>query len=225
VFVTIKVCTIDPARQLDGDPGAFVPHRYRAELGPALRATLAEIGEHGWDVWAHFDRTVRDHRWHPFVPADYENVLEALVALRAPGLRFLEWGSATGVIAIMADLLGYDACGIELDEDLVHISRDIAARYHSEARFVTGSFLPAGYSWRSKGGDGRLGTVGEGPSGYLLLDRPLDEFDLVYAFPWGGEEEMMHDLMHRHSRPGAGLLLNRVSGNVELFRRGKQETW
>ena len=104
VFLRFKACTINPARQLDGTPGVFVSHRHRAELGPALRATLAEIGEHGWDIWAHFDRTVRDHRWHPFVPADYENVLEALVALRAPGLRFLEWGSATGVIAIMADL-------------------------------------------------------------------------------------------------------------------------
>ncbi len=202
-----------------------MPHRRQAGLDPALRATLAEIGEHGREIWARFDRTVRQHRWHPFVPADYECVLEALVALRAPGLRFLEWGSATGVIAIMADLLGYEAYGIELDEGLVAISREMAARYHSDARFVAGSFLPTGYSWNPEDGDGRLGTVGEGASGYLQLGHPLDDFDLVYAFPWGGEEAMMHDLVRLHCRPGAGLLLHQVSGNVELFGRGKLEVW
>lgn len=202
-----------------------MPHRPTASLDPSLRATLAEIGEHGWEIWAKFDRNVRQHEWHPFVPADYERVLEALVALRSPGRRFLEWGSATGVITIMADLLGYDACGIEIDEDLVAVSVEMAAKYNSGARFVTGSFLPAGYTWSPKDGDGRLGTLGEGTSGYLQLGHPLDDFDLVYAFPWGGEETMMHDLMRRYGGPDAGLLLNRVSGNVELFRKGKLQAW
>jgi hypothetical protein len=202
-----------------------LPHPPPAGLDPALRATLVEIGEQGWEIWAQFDRNIRQHRWHPFVPADYERVLEALLVLRAPGLRFLEWGSATGVITIMADLLGYEAYGIELDEDLVAVSVEMAARYGSDARFVAGSFLPAGYAWSPKDGDGRLGTVGEGTSGYLRLGHPLDDFDLVYAFPWGGEEAMMHDLMRRYGGTGSRLLLNRVSGDVELFRRGKLETW
>ncbi|HKJ03117.1 MAG TPA: hypothetical protein VJ997_11700 [Longimicrobiales bacterium] len=159
------------------------------------------------------------------MPADYERVLEALLVLRAPGLRFLEWGSATGVITIMADLLGYEAYGIELDEELVAVSVGMAERFASRARFASGSFLPAGYSWSPKDGDGRLGTVGEGTSGYLQLGHSLDDFDLVYAFPWGGEEAMMHDLMRRYGGSGSGLLLNRVSGDVELFRRGKLETW
>ena len=62
-----------------------------------------------------FDTDVRQHRFHPFVPADYDAVLQELISLRAPELRFLEWGSATGVITIMADLLGFEAYGIELD--------------------------------------------------------------------------------------------------------------
>lgn len=202
-----------------------MPLKPPVDLDPALRATLAEIGEQGWEIWAQFDRNVRQHDWHPFVPADYERVLEALIALRAPGLRFLEWGSATGVITIMADLLGYEAYGIELDEDLVALSLEMAGRHGSGARFAAGSFLPAGYTWTPKDGDGRLGTVGEGTSGYLQLGRPLDDFDLVYAFPWGGEEAMMHDLMRQYGGADAGLLLNRVSGDVELFRRGKLQTW
>ncbi len=202
-----------------------MPFKPTADLDPALRATLAEIGEQGWEIWAQFDRNVRQHDWHPFVPADYERVLEALVTLRSPGLRFLEWGSATGVITIMADLLGYEAYGIELDEDLVAVSLEMATRYGSKARFAAGSFLPAGYAWSPRDGDGRLGTVGEGTSGYLQLGHPLDDFDLVYAFPWGGEETMMHDLMRQYGGQDSALLLNRVSGDVELFRRGKLQRW
>src|SRR5690606_25525290 len=101
----------------------------------------------------------------------------------------------TGVITIMADLLGYDAYGIEIDESLVEIAVRVASRYGSKARFAAGSFLPEGYVWRPRHGDGRLGTVGEGRSGYLQLGHPLDDFDLVYGYPWGGEEGLMLDLI------------------------------
>lgn len=195
-------------------------------LDPTVKATLLQLVEEGREIWARFDRDVRHHRWHPFVPADYDRVLEVLVVLREPGLRFLEWGSATGVIAVMADLLGYEAYGIELDEYLVEIAVETAARYESKARFAVGSFLPEGYVWRPRDGDGRLGTVGEGASGYLRLGRPLDDFPLVFAYPWGGEEGIMCDLMRVHGAPDAGLLLQRVSGNVDLLRKGRIErTW
>jgi len=192
----------------------------------ALQSLLGRLVEEGRETWARFDRDIRLHRWHSFVPAEYERVLEALVALRRPDLRFLEWGSATGVIAVMADLLGYEAYGIELDESLVEIATGIASRYGSGARFAQGSFLPQGYVWRPRGGDGRLGTVGQGPSGYLKLGRALDDFDLVYAYPWAGEEAMMLHLMEAHGARDAGLVLQRVSGRVELLRRGKvKRTW
>lgn len=190
-------------------------------LDPVLRATLGRLMEEGREFWARFDRDVRHHRWHPFVPAEYNRVLDVLVELREPGLRFLEWGSATGVITIMADLLGYEACGIELDERLVDVALGLAERYGSTARFTVGSFLPEGYAWQPRDGDGRLGTVGEGASGYLRLGSPLDDFRLVFAFPWGGEEGMMRDLMRVHGSPDAGLLLQRVSGEIDLLRRGK----
>ena len=73
--------------------------------------------------------------------ADSEVVLEALLPHRGPGLKFLEWGSASGVITIMADFLGFQACGIELEGELVEIAEALAARYDSKARFVEGSFL------------------------------------------------------------------------------------
>lgn len=190
-------------------------------LDAQVRALIDRLVEEGWEAWARFDREVRLHHWHPFVPAEYDQVLSALVALRRPGSRFLEWGSATGVITVMADLLGYEAYGIELDERLVHEAVETAARFGSSARFAVGSFVPDGYVWRPRDGDGRLGTLGSGASGYLPLGHALDDFDLVFAYPWGGEEEMMLDLMRTHGAPDAGLILQRVSGEVQLVRNGK----
>ena len=164
-------------------------------LDAALSTRLMLLHHIGRDLWHRFDTEVRQEIWHPFVAADYERVLQALLPLRSPGQRFLEWGSATGVITIMADLLGFEAYGIELDPELVAMANELAKRFDSGARFVAGSFLPTGYKWRPPSGDGRLGTIGDGPSGYLALNRPLEDFDLVFAYPWNGEEPMMHDLM------------------------------
>jgi hypothetical protein len=192
-------------------------------LESGLRTRLAALFDEGYDLWDRFDIKVRQKSFHPFVAADYDVVLEALLPLRGPGLRFLEWGSATGVITIMADLLGFEAYGIELDASLVLHARDLARRSGSGARFAAGSFLPSGYRWR-RNRDGRLGTIGNGASGYLYLGIPLDDFDIVFGYPWSGEEPMMLDLMSRHGRPDALLLLNTTTGGVISYRGGKTIT-
>jgi hypothetical protein len=174
----------------------------------ALDERLRALCDEGWEIWSRFDGEVRQQNWHPFVAADYEMVLAALLARRAPGRRFLEWGSATGVVTIMADLLGFDAYGIELDASLVDVARALAERYQSGARFAVGSFVPAGYRWKPSHGDSRMGTIGDGASAYPLLGHPLEDFDLVYGYPWSGEEPMMLDLMHRYGARGACLLLH-----------------
>lgn len=188
----------------------------------ALHARLDDLCADGWALWERFDRRVRDAAFHPFVAADYDVVRAALLRLRAPGQRFLEWGSATGVITVMADLVGFDACGIELDASLVDTARALAERHGSRARFVAGSFLPTGYRWQWVDGDDRTGTLGEGPSGYLQLGRALDDFDLVFGYPWGGEAPIMHDLMRRYGRADALFLLYDTNAGVRVFRGGRE---
>lgn len=214
---------MDGQRKHDPAPGSGdgAPPLGGAPLDPEIRARLEALCEEGWELWARFDVEVRQQAFHPFVAADYPVVLEALIALRAPGLRFLEWGSATGVITIMADLLGFEACGIEIDRDLVVQARDLARRMGSGARFAAGSFLPTGYHWKTRGGDPRLGTIGYGDSGYLELGMPLEEFHLVFGYPWDGEEPMMHDLIKMHGRPDARLLIPRGNG-VKVYRGGRE---
>ena len=190
-------------------------------MDDALRIRMARLCAEGWDIWEHFDVEVRDRGFHPFVAADYERVLAALLRHRGPGLKFLEWGSASGVITIMADLLGYEAFGIELDANLVRTARSLATRFDSRARFAAGSFLPAGYVWRPVGGDGRVATIGDGASGYREIGHPLDDFDVVFGFPWGGEEPLMRDLMSSYGGADALLLLNTVNGGVEEYRNAR----
>src|SRR3990167_1740579 len=101
-----------------------------------LQARLDALCAEGWVIWDRFTAQVSDRQFHPFVAADYEVVCQALLPYRGRGLRFLEWGSATGVITIMADLLGFEAYGIELDSTLVTTARGLATRFDSGARFV-----------------------------------------------------------------------------------------
>lgn len=187
---------------------------------PVLDRRIHALCEEGRDFCHDFDVRVRQDHWHPFVAADYDNVRNALMPLRGPGRRFLEWGSANGVITVMADLLGFDASGIEIDPGLVASATALAERTESNARFVAGSFLPLGWEWNPDDGDRRTGTIDEGPSGYLQLGRALDDFHVVCGYPWPGEEAMMLDLMRCHGHADAVLLLYDAERGVVTYRNG-----
>lgn len=197
-----------------------------ADGGPVtpLDRRLDALCAEGWALFEEFDTRVRDREFHPFVAADYEAVRAALVRFRAPGARFLEWGSATGVITIMADLLGFQAVGIEIDTSLVKTARALAMRYESRARFAAGSFLPNGYRWRSPVANAFSSTTGEGESGYMQLGAALDDFDVVFGYPWGGEQPMMLDLMRQFGGADALLLLMDTNTGIRAYRRGREVT-
>ncbi len=227
--VTAAPATMTSSRKLFNTIAtAHTPELRRHDVA-AVHARLDALCVEGWALWERFDTTVRARGFHPFVAADYDVVRAALVAHRAPGQRFLEWGSATGVITIMADLLGFEACGIELDGALVRTARALATRFDSRAQFVTGSFLPTGYRWTSKArvstdvpDDAQAVRTGVGPSGYLQLGRALDDFDVVFGYPWGGEAHLMLDLMQRYGRRDAVLLLHDTIDGVRAYRDGRR---
>lgn len=175
---------------------------------PALLGRVADLCRDGRAAWRRFDRDVRRHAWHPFMPADYDRALESLLLHRDSGKRLLEMGSATGVVAIMADLLGFEAYGIEIDGGLVSVARALADRHGSGARFATGSFVPEGYVWRSGTGDDRLGTIEVGAPAYEELGLELRDFDVVFAYPWHGEAPLLRDIVRRCGAPHTTLLLH-----------------
>ncbi|MEL7087584.1 MAG: hypothetical protein AAGL98_03950, partial [Planctomycetota bacterium] len=90
-----------------------------AELPPASAALLADAAERIAD----YLNAGRGQGPAAFVPADFPRVYTGLAAVYetglVPGDRFCEWGSGFGVVAGLATQVGFEACGIEIERDLV----------------------------------------------------------------------------------------------------------
>jgi predicted O-methyltransferase YrrM len=165
---------------------------------PGLLAAADEVAER-------FRASARG-RHHLFVPCDYAGALEQLRALRSRATTFVEFGSGAGVVTILADWLGYEAYGIELEPALVAAADELAERFGSQATFVEGSFVPLDYQDEVANLSSDRLTPTDGASAFDELGMDLTDFDLIYAYPWPGDEDWLRDLVRRHARRDALLL-------------------
>lgn len=91
-----------------------------------------------------------------FVPSNYENAWTFLNNM-ARG-SFCEWGSGHGIVVGLAEILGFQASGIEIDPELAEASRGLLRDHNMKARISTGSYLDSSdlsdyyyvYSWASQ---------------------------------------------------------------------------
>ena len=163
-----------------------------------------------------------------FVPSDFKKVYHALQAITdanlAPGTSLCEWGSGLGVVASLAAMLEFKPCGIEIEKDLVDASRRLADDFGLPVEFVQGSFIPSGaescaeeayadnnaeYSWLIRDAD----------DGYEELELDPDDFDVVFAYPWPGEEYLITSLFEKYAAEGALLLTYNDLDSVRLRRK------
>ena len=162
-----------------------------------------------------------EHNIPGFVPSDFAAVYGVLRALveedAAPGNLFCEWGSGFGVVTCLAAMLDFEACGIEIEPELVEEARRLADDFDIPAEFYEGSFLPEGsdvtldcnaFSWlvteEESRDEARLGP---------------DDFDVIFIYPWPDEEHIMEALFDRHARPGAILLTYHGAEDLRLRRK------
>ena len=163
-----------------------------------------------------------------FVPSDFPRVYGVLQRVAdsslAPGTRFCEWGSGFGVVAGLAAMLGFEAWGIEIEEDLVDAARQLAQDFDLPVEFVHGSFIPRG------GGD-LVDAAGvsawlnplEGGA-YEEIELDPDDFDVVFAYPWPDEEFVISDLFDRFASTGAILVTYHGIDDLRTQRKLRPRT-
>src|SRR5579872_7554330 len=117
--------------------------------GVVLPAPVGRLLVEAEAIWRDFDADVVTG-WQGFIPAVYPEVYLALKRLKPAATTFLEWGSGIGTVAIMADMLGYEAYGIEIHPELVQRAEALARRFESRAQFACGTFIPEGYRPRDE---------------------------------------------------------------------------
>jgi predicted O-methyltransferase YrrM len=147
-------------------------------------------------------------------------VLEALGHRRlAPGPLFCEWGSGFGVVAMLASIAGFDACGIEIEPDLVAEARSLARDLGIDADFLPGSFLPEGSEHLADRTEEFAWLRSDAASAYEDLGLDPEDFDVVFAYPWPGEEHVLLHLFDRTAADGALLVTYQGAEGVRIRRK------
>jgi hypothetical protein len=161
-----------------------------------------------------------------FVPSDFELAYRGLVTIKsnhlATGLRLLEWGSGFGVVTCLAVFVGFDAVGIEIEPQLVRVAESLAREHGIATQFACGSFVPQGAEPRVELAGDVTWLSTHGNDGYEELGLEPDDFDVIYAYPWPGEEQVIFDLFADCAAVGALLLTYHGQDGLRLRRKIKR---
>ena len=157
-----------------------------------------------------------------FVAADYRLVYQTIDWLGATqpliGNRFLEWGCGFAVVSALASQLGFDAFGIEAENELLDQGRTTVASWDVPVELINGNFLPTGAETLAV--DPTLPSLGhEVTSAYETLGLDLDDFAIVYAYPWPGEDDFHEAVFRRYACPGALLALFCGPNDMRVWRK------
>lgn len=157
-----------------------------------------------------------------FVAADYGHVYQSLAwILRSQptlGHRFLEWGCGFAIISALASTLGLDVIGIEAESELLTQGRATIADWEVDVELVHGNFLPAGAE--SLADDPLLPSIGHPiDSAYGKLGLDVDDFAIIYSYPWPGEDDFHEAVFHRYAAKGALLMMFCGPNDIRLLRK------
>lgn len=158
-----------------------------------------------------------------FVPSDSERVYRILSGIAnsslAPGPRFCEWGSGFGVVTGLASMLEFESWGIEIEPALIDASRKLIADFELDAEFVHGSFIPPGGEDIVEKSDAFSWLVPHSGSAYEEMGLDLDDFDVVFAYPWPDEDGMTAELFQRYAATDAILITFRGGDDICIRRK------
>ena len=168
-----------------------------------------------------------------FVPSDFVEVFTALHFIArqrlSTGSLFCEWGSGFGVATCLASLLGFEAYGIEIEHDLIVQANQLAHDFDIAVTYLHGSFIPEGFdvfhdhigdsTQLIKDTDHLATNATHGDSIYREIGLEVQDFDLIFAYPWPGEAQMVEELFDETASDGALLLTYYGLEDIHLRRK------
>lgn len=188
-------------------------------------AIPAEVA--GWIAVASQSIQTFQDRWdreqsEQFVACDFAHVYRVLARLRQTqwlsGNQFCEWGCGFGLVACMAAQLGWNVVAIEAEATLVAQAERLTATTGQRIQLLHGNFLPAGAE--DLADDPYHPSLGHAePSVYEANDLSVDDFDVIYAYPWPGEEHFLQDVFEHYGRFGSFLVLFCGPNDVRVLQK------
>jgi len=138
-----------------------------------------------------------------FEPADgliCWNLLNSVVQQHYKGSRpvFCEWGSGLGLVTLLAAMLGMQATGIEVEDELVDLSREFSQQHAIPASFIHTSMYPK-----------------DNPQPRISYE----DVDLFFAYPWPDQISQMVGLFEEVAVNGAIFLCYHGGRNFRVLRR------
>ena len=157
-----------------------------------------------------------------FVTCDFFLVAQTLRWIQAnhllAGNRFCELGSGFGVVAMLAADRGMESIGIEIEPVLVRQSIALADRLGVSVQFFCGSFVPRGAGVSRFATEMKRVETEEGDV-YREIGLAMEDFDLLFAFPWPGEEPFFEAVFDACACDGAMLLTYQGREGMSLLRK------
>lgn len=189
-----------------------------AKVSDLLNALAPHVEQHRVDI--------KDN-YRGFVPCDYELAYQQLAALYAShelcGDRFCEWGSGLGVVACLASMVGFESCGIEWNDEIATLSQQLADQNAIQVDLVSGSFIPQGAEHivddAYSANDGDIALYTEADDAYGQLGMDADSFDLIFAFPWPNDLELVKQIFYEYAATGAVLMTYNDREAFSLLRK------
>ena len=158
-----------------------------------------------------------------FIPSDYNRVYCALVVIVNEGMtsgsNFCEWGSGFGVVTGLAALMEFASYGIELNRELVAEAQELLDEFDLDVELACGSFIPQdSQSVADTMNDFAWLEVNAG-SAHEELEIEPDEFDIIFAYPWPGEDRLLKKIFDKIASVGALFLTYHGIDDIRLRRK------
>ncbi len=169
-----------------------------------------------WDAWIH--KPIEQ-----YVACDFRDVWRALHWIASQeicdGRLFCEWGCGFGFVTALASKLGWEAIGIEAEPFLVKQAKQLLEQESIQAEIWLGNFLPPGAERLAKAQSNHASLFHQVPSAYADRDLSVDDFALIFAYPWPGEDSFLKNVFATYARAGAHLLLFLGPYEIQLLRK------